>query len=299
MKLENIKLNLETELVYNVGCPINKTNAPRVYNKLFEVLDMNAIMLPVEIPKGHLPEFLEACRVTGVHYLCPTMPHKADIIPLLDDVDEVSRLFRSVNAVRIDDQGSHGVGMDGKGAVRAIEAGGAKLDGITAMMYGAGGISGVIGYELSRRGVKKLYIANRTADKAREIARILLDNTSMDVEVLSTEPGDLDRAAESCELLANVTPLGMCGFPATHPYLGFVDRMPRSATVFDCIINPPVTETIQAGLRNGLNTVQGMDMLVSQMDVIFQFLFGVQIREEHKRACLEELCQYLGVQRTN
>ena len=29
MKLENIKLNLDTELVLNVGDPIGKTNAPR------------------------------------------------------------------------------------------------------------------------------------------------------------------------------------------------------------------------------------------------------------------------------
>ena len=46
MKLENIKLNLDTELVLNVGDPIGKTNAPRCYNKLFERLHMNAIMLP-------------------------------------------------------------------------------------------------------------------------------------------------------------------------------------------------------------------------------------------------------------
>lgn len=297
MKLENVKLNLETELVYNVGYPMGKTNAPRVYNKLFEVLDMNAIMLPVEIEKGRLPEFLDACRLLGVHYMCPTMPHKADFIPLLDDVDEVSKLFRSVNAIRIDENGSHGVGMDGKGAVRAMVNGGAKLDGITAMMYGAGSISGVIGYELSRKNVKKLYIANRSKERAEEIAAILRNNTPMDVEVISTDPAALDHAAEDCELLANVTPLGMCGFPAKHEYLGFVDRMPKTATVFDCIINPPETETILAGKKNGLNTVPGMQMLVSQMDVIFEFMFGIQLKNEHKEACLDELCQFLGVTR--
>jgi len=131
MKLENVKLNLDTELMYNVGCPINKTNAPRCYNKLFEVLDMNMIMLPCEIQKGQLPQFLDACRLTGVHYLAPTMPHKGDFVELMDEIDETSKLFHSVNAVRIDPDGStHGAGMDGKGAVRAMLNGGAKLDGI-------------------------------------------------------------------------------------------------------------------------------------------------------------------------
>ena len=154
MKLENIKLNLDTELVLNVGDPIGKTNAPRCYNKLFELLNMNAIMLPCEIKKGELPQLLEACKLMGIHYLCPT-----------DDVDETSRLFHSVNAIRIDENGSHGAGMDGKGAVRALLDGGAKLSGTNALLYGAGGIAGVVAYELSCQNVKKIYIANRTPEK--------------------------------------------------------------------------------------------------------------------------------------
>lgn len=296
MNLNNLKLNLETDLVLNVGYPMGATNAPQCYNKLFEVLGMNKIMLPVEILKGQLHEFLAACRLLNIRYLCPTMPHKADFIPLLDDVDEVSRLFRSVNAVRIDPDGSsHGTGMDGKGATRAMESCGVKFDGIHALMYGAGGISGVIGYELSRRGVKKLTIANLWKNEADLIAGILRENTPMEIEVISTEPEALDKAAEDAELFMNVTPLGSKGFPHVHPYLGFIDRLPKTASVFDSIINPPKTETILAAEANGLNTVPGMKMLVSQMDLIFKFLWDVELQEEHKQACVAHMCGYLGV----
>lgn len=295
MKLENIKLNLETELVLNVGDPIGKTNAPRCYNKLFERLDMNAIMLPCEIKKGDLPKFLDACHLMGIHYLCPTMPHKGDFVDLLDDVDEASRLLRSVNAIRIDEKGSHGTGMDGKGAIKAMLNGGAKLEGINALVYGAGGISGVVTYELAQKGVKKLYLANITPEEPTQIAKVLRENTAMEVEVLSLDPKGLDRAAQDCELFANLTPLGMKGFPYCHEYLGFIDRLPKTATVFDCIINPPASETILAGKKNGLNTVPGMQMLVAQMDEIFGFLFNKKITQEDKDACIEELCTFLGV----
>lgn len=296
MKLENLKLNLQTDLVLNVGFPMGATNAPQCYNKLFEVLNMNRIMLPVEIRKGQLQEFLAACRLLNIRYLCPTMPHKADFVPLLDDVDDASKLFRSVNAVRIDEDGvSHGAGMDGKGACRAMESCGVKFDGIHALMYGAGGISGVIGYELSRRGVKYLTIANRSAEKAEQIADILRSNTPMEVSVISTEPEALDKAAENAELMLNVTPLGSKGCAERHPYLGFIDRLPKTASVFDSVINPPKTETILAAEKNGLNTVPGMQMLVSQMDLIFKFLFDVDLQPEHKQACAEHMCRYLGV----
>ena len=297
MKLENVKLNLETELVLNVGDPIGRTNAPRCYNTLFERLDMNAIMLPCQIKKGQLPQFLDACRLMGIHYLCPTMPHKGDFVDLLDDVDETSRLFRSVNAVWLDDQGSHGVGMDGKGAVRAMLDHGAVLDGVEALLYGAGGISGVVAYELAQAGVRKLYIANRTPDKAEKIARVLREHTAAEAEVIGTDAASLDKAAERSGLFADLTPLGMAGFPHRHDYLGFISRMPKSASVFDCVINPPLSETIRAGKDQGLNTIPGMYMLVSQMDLIFDFLFGRRITAADKEACIDELCRFLGTER--
>ena len=77
--------------------------------------------------------------------------------------------------------------------------------------------------------------------------------------------------------------------------VGFIDRLPKTATVFDCIINPPLSETITAARAAGLNTVPGMRMLVAQMDVIFKFLFNQTVTGADKQACIEELCNYLGV----
>ena len=44
-----------------------------------------------------------------------------------------------------------------------------------------------------------------------------------------------------------------------------------------------------------VNTVPGMKMLVSQMDVIFAYLFNKTITEADKEACIEELCSFLNV----
>lgn len=164
-------------------------------------------------------------------------------------------------------------------------------------MYGAGSISGVIGYELSQKGVKKLYIANRSREKAEAIAAILRENTPMETVVIEPTKEGLDKAAAECELMANVTPLGMAGYAVKHDYLGFVEHLPKNATVFDCVINPPKTELLTEAESKGLNTVPGMQMLVAQMDVIFEFMFGKKLEQEHKEACLDELCSWLHVER--
>lgn len=296
MKLENVKFDVDTKLVLNIGDPMRKTNAPRAYNKLFSELDMNAIMLPVEIPKDKLPEFLEACKILNIRYLCPTMPHKKDIIPLLDDVDESSRIFQSVNAIRIDEDGtSHGVGMDGKGALNAILTSGIELEGKEAVMLGSGSISGVIGLELSKRGIKKLTILNRTADQAEEVAGILNRHTSMETIALASTPENLDEAAKHAGLFLQVTPLGMAGYGATHEYLGFIDQLPEECLVFDVIINPADTPVIEAAKKRGLKTIPGLKMLAGQMEEIFRFMFQTELTSENKEACIQELCRFLGV----
>lgn len=298
MKLENLKLNLETELVLNVGDPIGKTNAPRCYNKLFERLDMNAIMLPCEIKKGQLPQFMDACRLMGIHYLCPTMPHKGDIIPLLDDVDELSRVFHSVNAVKIDPDGtSHGVGMDGRGTVNALLAAGVKLDGARVMLVGAGAICGVIGVELSRQGVKALEILNRTRDKAQAIAEKLNAHTSMKAAADTMDAASLARGAERADILIQATPLGMKGYGADYQDLSFIDRLPGHATVMDVVLNPSVTAIRRKAMERGLATVPGMEMLLGQMDAIFGYLWDVKLTREDKEACADALCAHLGVER--
>ena len=296
MKLENIKPNLETKLVLNVGYPMGKTNAPRVYNKLFSLLDMNAIMLPVEIQKGELQSFMDAVKTFHIRYFFPTMPHKADIIPFLDEVDENSRILRSVNAVRIDENGkSYGVGLDGVGAVGSLAAGGAMLDGGEVMMLGTGGISGVIGLELARKGVKKLTMLNRTVRNAKEIASILAVETGMEVVSLASDPTNLDKAAKNADVFIQATPLGMAGFSHNHPYLGFIDRLPEHCTVFDVVINPPDTPVIAKAKAKGLKAIPGMNMLVGNVAAIFTAMFGVKICAADKRAALEDLCDYLGI----
>lgn len=296
MQLENIKLNLDTKIVLNIGDPINKTNAPRAYNKLFSILDMNAIMLPAQIGKGELGDFMDACRTLNIRYFSPTMPHKKDIIQYLDNVDESSRIFGSVNAVRIDEDGiSHGVGMDGKGVAGALSDAGVGIAGKRVMMLGSGGICGVIGLELSRNGASSLAILNRTADKAAAIAEILNRETPMPTTAARADKKELDRAAENADLLIQATPLGMAGYPHTHPYLGFIDRLPKTAAVFDAIINPPDTPVIAAAKERGLATVPGMNMLAAQMAAIFKFMFNVELTQAHKAACIDELKEFLGI----
>ena len=54
MSLENVKQNMYTRYIPMVGYPMDHSSASFVYNKLFEIYDINAIMWPLELEPGRL-----------------------------------------------------------------------------------------------------------------------------------------------------------------------------------------------------------------------------------------------------
>lgn len=298
MKLENIKMDINTRLVLNVGYPMKSSNAPIAYNKLFSCRNMNALMLPVEIQKGDLKRLMEAVRTLNIRYLCMTMPHKGDMVNYVDDVDPSSKIFNSVNVVKIDDDGvSHGVGMDGKGVVNALLAEGVKLEGTNVMLIGSGSISGVIGLELSRCGAGQITLLNRTPEHAKEIAYKLNEHTKTRARAMELTDENLDLCAADADLLIQATPLGMKGYGRDFSYLGFVDKLQEHCTVLDVVLNPAETSLTKRAKERGLRTVSGMQMLIGQMDAIFAYLFDETLTDEDKEACTAAMCEHLGIKR--
>lgn len=82
---------------------------------MYALGNVNAVNFNVVVKRGELPQFAEAAKVMHLSGFGITMPQKTDIIPLLDECDEFSRIFNSVNHVKIENGRLIGKGMDGLG----------------------------------------------------------------------------------------------------------------------------------------------------------------------------------------
>lgn len=295
MAFENIKQDMNTRYIPMVGYPMEHSSASHVYNWLFNRYNINAIMWPLEVEKGRLPEVMAARHIMKMDKIALTMPHKADIIPLLDEVEESSRLFQSVNIVKTENGKTIGAGFDGKGCIGALKGAGVQLEGAKVLMIGAGSISGAIGYELSRCNAAQLMMANRSVEHAQKVADILTANTSLPVSVHSDSQESLSQLAAKCDVFIQCTPKGMWGFGADYDDLTFLECLPKHCTVLDVVVNPPETTLIKRAKELGLKTVMGMDMMIAQMSEIFQFWYGVEPGPEEKSVCKEILMKHFGV----
>jgi shikimate dehydrogenase len=130
---------------------------------------------------------------------------------------------------------------------------------------GAGGASRAVVFGLIERGVKRVHLANRTPERARALA----DQFGAQVHPVSwDEIGDL---LPRTELLVNTTSLGMHGQPALEIDVGL---LPSKAVVADLVYVPLETPLLVAARARGLQTADGLGMLLHQAVRGFELWFG-------------------------
>ena len=245
-----------------IGDPVLHSKSPVIQGAMLAALGLDAPYTRRLVRRGELPRYLEWARENGVTGFNATMPHKEDLIPLLDGVDPAARTMGAVNTVCLREGKWLGFNTDGAGAVEALGSG-LNLDpaGLTITLLGAGGAAKAVALALSAAGAERVLVCNRTPARAEELC------AQDPLGRLSPHPfgGDaLSRCAARSRLLVNCTNLGMAGCPHQFEDFAFLDALPAGAGVFDLIYHPARTELLAQAERRGLRTLNGLPMLVNQ-----------------------------------
>src|SRR3546814_17516834 len=83
----------------------------------------------------------------------------------------------------------------------------------------------------------------------------------------------LDAALPPAALLVNTSPLGMAGQPPLDLDLA---PLPEDAVVYDIVYAPLETGLLADAHARGLDTVDGLEMLVAQAALAFEIFFGAE-----------------------
>ena len=273
-----VKFDSDMKGFAQIGDPLEHSCTSYIHNSMYALGNVNAVNFNVVIKKGELPQFVEAAKVMHLSGFGITMPHKTDIIPLLDECDEFSRIFNSVNHVKIENGRLIGKGMDGLGMRMAIEQAGISLQGKRILILGAGSVTGPIAAELCKRGVSAVTILNRTIDKAKIIADILRENfPALKTAFGAMTAEEMEHAAPQSDLVVQCTSLGMDGSCHDFESLHFVSLLPVDAAVADVIFLPRKTKLLLEAERLGHKVINGMGMLCNQQKAMMKFFLDVEL----------------------
>ena len=263
-----------------LGWPVAHSRSPVIHNHWLAQYGIPGRYVLFGVPPEKLEAAVRGISVLGLRGCNVTTPHKQAIFPLLDRVDDLARRIGAVNTVVVEKDGTlTGFNNDGNGFIQSLRDVDPKWrpDSGPILLLGAGGAARAVAASLAAQGAKEIRIANRTLDKAKQIA----DAVGSAVKVLPWDKRE--NALHGIAVLANATSLGSAGKPPLEIAL---DRLPKSAVVGDLIYVPPETPLLAAARKRGNITVNGLGLLLNQARPAFNAWFGVmpEITPELKQA---------------
>ncbi len=260
-----------------IGDPIAQSKSPLIHNFWLGALGIAGDYRRAHVKPEDLAAYIAERRGDADWRGCNvTMPHKAAVMDLVEDPGDIRGTIGAMNTiVRQPDGTLIGTNTDAAGFYSPL----AELDlaGATVAVIGAGGAARAVLFALARADVGPVTIFNRSPLKAMG----LLATFGLKGDIVG-----LDAQLPPVSLLVNASSLGMKGQPPLD-----LDLSPLSedAIVYDLVYSPLQTGLLKAAEARGLDTVDGLDMLIGQAALAFELFFGAappEGRDEDLRALL-------------
>lgn len=260
-----------------IGCPLGHSISPKIHARLMKTAGIDGAYSCREIKPEKLGEADFLRELDGYNV---TIPHKTNIIPLLDELDEKAALFGAVNTVKNESGVSKGYNTDCEGFLRALDTAGIELKG-RVLVLGSGGVSRMFAFESVLHGAD-VTIAARNAAKALEIKNEIKEKTKKNCRIIT-----LSTAAKGYDLIINGTPVGM--FPHTDESPVSREVVEGAGAVFDAIYNPGETKLLTYAREAGVPCSNGLSMLVWQAAVAEEIWNGIKFESDDVNKIIDTL----------
>jgi len=272
-----------------VGWPVELSRSPALHGFWLKQqgIDGHYGRLPVEPRREALEELVAFLRKMPNARGCNlTLPHKIDIMPLLDRIHPDAARIGAVNTVIKQADGTlEGRNSDGFGFLAHLKASAPswKADAGPVVVLGAGGAARAVVCTLMDAGVPELRLINRTQDNAVKLGVAF---TPKDGRRIAIERWDeRSDALDGATLLVNTAAIGMTGKAPLEIDLG---KLPKTAVVDDIVYIPLETDLLKRARARGNTCVDGLGMLLHQGRMGFEAWFGrkVTVTDEQRKAVL-------------
>ena len=250
-----------------IGWPLGHSRSPLIHNYWIKQHWLNAEYRLEPVPPDRLKGFVGALSDRGYVGMNVTVPHK-EAAMALSVPDERARAVGAANTFWLDGDILRSTNTDIVGFLENLDSATPAWDrGLsTAVVLGAGGGARAVVYALLTREVDRIYVINRTPERAESLKR------QFGSRVVPVGWNETTGLLGGAGLLVNATTLGMSGQPPLEINL----RSPPSLVVADLVYDPLETALLRLARQRGLRTADGLGMLLHQAVGGFERWFGIR-----------------------
>lgn len=251
-----------------MGNPIGHSKSPVIHRLFAEQTSQNIVYDAILVdPEGFAEAVAEFMSASGKG-LNVTVPFKQEAWQIADELSERAQRAGAVNTLKIGESGElSGDNTDGIGLVRDLAQNlGLELSGKQVLILGAGGAVRGILAPLLEQNPSRLLIANRTVERAQQLATEFSDLGELD------SCGFADLKGTHFDIIINATAAGLQGQVPDLPD-GVIGS---GGCCYDLMYASEPTAFVRYARQLGVQAAfDGLGMLVEQAAESFRIWRGV------------------------
>lgn len=264
-----------------IGYPVSHSLSPKIQNAALQACELEGeySLYPIHTNDIEgLKDLLTRVRSGEIHGLNVTIPHKQNVIALLDELTPTAKSIGAVNVIYLRDQKLIGDNTDASGFLadlkRFLTTESQSCGDLNALVLGAGGSARAVVYSLLC-DAWKVTLASRRREQAQELSQAFPDYELRITNYYEVSPWDEPSAFpfSNLQLIVNTTPIGMTPNVDQSP-LPENTVLSKDTFVYDLVYNPRETKLVKDARAQGLRATTGLGMLIEQAALGFQLWTG-------------------------
>jgi shikimate dehydrogenase len=251
-----------------VGNPISHSKSPFIHTEFAKQTAQDMDYIAKEIAVDRFEEGLKQIQKKGFKGINVTVPFKEQAWQLVNNKSEHAQRASAINTIRFNDDGSlFGDNTDGLGLCQDLTKNNAvELTNKRILLLGAGGAAKGVVEPLLNYKPTELYIANRTASKAVDLAAIFN-------ELGTISGGGYESISGQFDIIINATAASLQGQVPPLPD----DLLAIEACCYDMMYSDTDTAFISWAKQHGASkSIDGLGMLIEQAAEAFGIWRGIR-----------------------
>ena len=239
-----------------IGNPIEHSLSPQLHNYWFKKNNINAVYDKKKLKPNDIGETILQIKNNKINGINVTVPFKKSVISFLDKLTKTAEKTQSVNTIFKKDNEIVGDNTDAEGFKFSLKHINYDVKNKNIYILGAGGVVPSIILALKELGASKIYLSNRTKEKAEELKKIYSD-----LKIINWgQSTDFD-------MIINATSLGLKNDDEIK--LDYADIGPNKL-FYDVIYNPSKTKFLSKAKQFGNQIQNGKMMFIYQAQLAFR-----------------------------
>ena len=287
MNSTNYQLPITNYQLGLIGHPLGHSLSPKIHTAALNACNLQGTYSLFPISPGDkqgLKDLLARVRAGELHGLNVTIPHKQNVIELMDGLTPTAQAIGAVNTIYLREDKLIGGNTDAPGFLSDLKrymaespspqmGEGLGVRGKSALVLGAGGSARAVVYALLNDGWN-VTISSRRLEQAQELAKSFPDyQPALSIAEELPITNFTHSPLSTFHLIVNTTPLGMTPNIDQSPLPENLS-LPSNAFVYDLVYNPRETKLVKLARAQGLSATTGLGMLIEQAALAFEIWTG-------------------------